>query len=73
MLSGNTNVGPAMDKLDASCKIYKECLKCTQDRHGKECIPEFINGNVFDSYDVTISESPKQITCNDPVDSCNRT
>ena len=72
MLSGNTHNGPAMDEIDAICKSYKQCLKCAQEQHGTNCVPEFINNNPTDFYNVDIRKNRKTITCLDAPNSCNR-
>ena len=61
-----------MDEIDAICKSYKQCLKCAQEQHGENCIPEMINNDATAYYDVTINKRQKRITCGDPAGSCNR-
>merc|ERR1712187_465114 len=30
------------DALDNKCKAYKDCQKCVRDKHGEQCIGEFV-------------------------------
>ena len=34
--------GAPVDELDAVCKRYKDCLKCASQKHGQDCLPEFV-------------------------------
>ena len=34
--------GRPVDALDNKCKAYKDCQKCVRDKHGEECIGEFV-------------------------------
>ena len=35
-------LGRPVDALDNKCKNYKDCQKCVRERHGEECIGEFV-------------------------------
>ena len=34
--------GRPVDALDNKCKAYKDCQKCVRDKHGDQCIGEFV-------------------------------
>ena len=34
--------GRPVDALDTKCKAYKDCQKCVREKHGDECIGEFV-------------------------------
>jgi len=34
--------GRPVDALDNKCKAYKDCQKCVRDKHGNQCIGEFV-------------------------------
>merc|ERR1739838_871928 len=34
--------GRPIDALDNKCKAYKDCQKCVREKHGDECIGEFV-------------------------------
>jgi len=34
--------GRPVDALDNKCKAYKDCQKCVREKHGEECIGEFV-------------------------------
>ena len=38
-------LGKPVDNLDRTCKQYKDCLRCARQRHGDECIGEFVEYN----------------------------
>lgn len=35
-------MGKPKDALDNKCKAYKDCQKCVRERHGSDCIGEFV-------------------------------
>lgn len=56
--------GSPVDALDATCKQYKECLKCARDEFGDMCIGEFVR------YGLNSRNGPP--TCNDNAGTCGR-
>ena len=36
------NIINFQDELDNKCKAYKDCQKCVRDKHGDQCIGEFV-------------------------------
>lgn len=57
--------GPAVDALDATCKRYKDCLKCARNNHGEACIGEFTK------YGMRITKAGEAI-CRDDAGTCSR-
>lgn len=57
-------LGPPVDDLDASCKKYKECLKCAKMEFGDQCISEFVK------YKFLVKGEGVQ--CRNRYDTCER-
>ena len=56
--------GQPVDKLDTTCKAYKDCQRCVREKHDNNCIGEFVKyqyGTLGD-----------QKYCKDKLDSCDR-
>ena len=51
--------GKAVDELDATCKRYKDCLKCARMNHGETCLGE------FHQYGMRITKNGEAVCRND--------
>lgn len=57
--------GKAVDELDATCKRYKDCLKCARMNHGETCLGE------FHQYGMRITKNGEAL-CRNDEGSCER-
>ena len=58
--------GRPVDALDTKCKAYKDCQKCVREKHGDQCINEFVH------YTWKWSSKSGGFECADEEGSCER-
>merc|ERR1711937_796545 len=58
--------GRPVDALDNKCKAYKDCQKCVREKHGEECIGEFVR------YTWKYSSKASDFVSSDAAGSCKR-
>jgi len=58
--------GRPVDALDNKCKAYKDCQKCVREKHGDECIGEFVR------YTWKYSSKQSDFVSSNEAGSCER-
>ena len=59
--------GQPVDKLDTTCKAYKDCQRCVREKHSDQCIGEFVEYQYG-----TINNQGDHKYCKDEPGSCDR-
>jgi len=57
--------GTPVDDLDRACRVYKDCQRCVRDKHGNQCIGEFVK------YTWRI-DGPRDVQSSEKTGSCPR-
>lgn len=58
--------GEPVDELDSRCRFYKECQRCVRDKHGDQCIGEFVK------YTWKYSKKLSQFVSKNDAGTCER-
>merc|ERR1712228_499462 len=60
----DAGLGPPVDDIDATCKKYKECLKCAAMTYGPQCVSEMKKYKFYAKGD--------DVKCRNRLDTCER-